>query len=91
MHTGQDYIRELYDTFEVTGPHGQHHCLVQPPMHLTLFDILKSTSKPVSPPLVKMTLKCLLDALDFLHTEAGIVHTGKYQCYFTKSLNVTGH
>jgi hypothetical protein len=40
-HPGQAYIRELYDTFEISGPHGCHQCLVQQPMNLSILDMMK--------------------------------------------------
>ncbi|KAK9366826.1 protein kinase [Lipomyces kononenkoae] len=76
-HPGQAYIRGLYDGFEISGPHGCHQCLVQPPMHMSILDMLESNPKPFNAPLLRMVLKCLLTALDFLHREAGIVHTGR--------------
>ncbi|MBE3050479.1 hypothetical protein IMZ48_49890 [Candidatus Bathyarchaeota archaeon] len=35
---GQVLIRELYDAFELDGPAGKHQCLMQQPMHMTLFE-----------------------------------------------------
>ncbi|KAE8352212.1 protein kinase [Aspergillus coremiiformis] len=74
-HRGRRYIRPVHDAFEIAGPHGRHQCLVQPPMHLSIFDMLKLNPEPLNAPLLKHTLKLLLDALDFLHTEARLVHT----------------
>lgn len=78
-HPGQSVIRQLYNTFELEGPSGQHQCLLQPPMHMTLLQMMKLNPQPFSPPILKMTLKRLLTALDFLHTEAEVIHTGVYR------------
>ena len=75
-HPGQSLIRELYDSFYLHGPGGKHRCLVLQPMTMTLFDIMGPNPRPFDLPLLKMTIKRLLMALDFLHTEAGTVHTG---------------
>ncbi|KAL4877116.1 kinase-like domain-containing protein [Aspergillus karnatakaensis] len=74
-HLGQSLIRELYDSFDLQGPGGNHRCLVLQPMHMTLLDMMGMNPKPFDLPLLKMTITRLLSALDFLHTEAGVVHT----------------
>lgn len=75
-HPGQSLIRELYDTFSLAGEVGTHQCLVQQPMHMSLFGMMGLNPRPFSLPLLRMTLRRLLSALDFLHTEAELVHTG---------------
>lgn len=75
-HPGQPLIRELYDTFDIDEPAGKHQCLVQQPMHMTVLEMMRLNPEPFSLPLLKMTLRRLLYALDFLHTEAGVIHTG---------------
>ncbi|OJI83742.1 hypothetical protein ASPTUDRAFT_75468 [Aspergillus tubingensis CBS 134.48] len=75
-HIGGAYIRGLYDAFDITTPDGTYPCLVHPPMHMSLHDLrMLSSSRRLSEFLLKETLKCLLQALDFLHTEANIIHT----------------
>lgn len=76
-HTGSAYIRGLYDTFDLLGQDGIHRCLVQPPMHMSLHELrMRSTSQRLDEFLFKQTLLCILRALDFLHREANVVHTG---------------
>ena len=77
-HPGQSLIRELYDAFEVDGPAGRHQCLVQQPMHMTVLEMMRLNPRPFDLALLKMTLRRVLSALDFLHTEAGVVHTGTF-------------
>ncbi|KAJ0426586.1 kinase domain protein [Aspergillus carlsbadensis] len=74
-HPGQGLIRELYDCFDLAGPGGKHQCLVLQPMHMTLYEMMRMNPKPFDMPLLKMTVRRLLFALDFLHSEAGVVHT----------------
>lgn len=45
-------------------------------MHMTLLEMMKLNPRPFDLPLLKMTVKRLLLALDFLHTEAEIIHAG---------------
>jgi len=74
-HPGQSLIRELYDAFELDGTAGRHQCLVQHPMHMTVLEMMRLNSEPFNLPLLKMTLRRILSALDFLRTEANVIHT----------------
>ncbi|OOF98231.1 hypothetical protein ASPCADRAFT_395032 [Aspergillus carbonarius ITEM 5010] len=74
-HPGQLLIRDLYDSFDLEGPGGTHRCLVLQPMNMTLLDMMRINPRPFDLPLLKMTVKRLLLALDFLHAEAGVTHT----------------
>jgi hypothetical protein len=81
-HPGQIHIRNLFDTFDISGPHGRHLCLVHAPMHLTLCEFIRRTpARRSSKAFLRMILRDLLSALDFLHTEANIVHTGKAELH----------
>lgn len=78
QHKGQAFIRGLLDTFEVTGPIGQHLCLVHPPMHMTIRELqYMNPSHRLNEQLLRWTLSNLLNALSFLHDEANVVHTGQ--------------
>ncbi|PYH98321.1 kinase domain protein [Aspergillus ellipticus CBS 707.79] len=74
-HPGQPLIRALLDSFDLQGPDGTHRCLVLQPMNMTLLDMMRMNPQPFNLPLLKMTVKRLLLALDFLHTEAEVIHT----------------
>lgn len=76
-------IRELYDTFELKGLADPHQCLVQPPMHVDLLEMMKTSGKPLSIPMLQMVSRRLLTALDFLHNNADTVHTGTLAIYLT--------
>jgi non-specific serine/threonine protein kinase len=78
-HPGEALIRELFDSFELEGPSGKHQCLVQQPMHMTVLEMMGLNPEPFNLPLLKMTLTRILTALDFLHTEANIIHAGTHQ------------
>ncbi|PGH34762.1 CMGC/SRPK protein kinase [[Emmonsia] crescens] len=74
-HPGQSLIRGLYDSFDLQGSAGKHRCLVLQSMHMTVLDMMRLNPRPFDLPLLKLTLKRLLLALDFLHNEAQIIHT----------------
>ncbi|EAU38942.1 predicted protein [Aspergillus terreus NIH2624] len=76
-HVGRRFIRNVVDSFELERPDGSHHhCLAYEPLQITLFDFqrLGGNTKGLPEQLVKGALRHLLQALDFLHTEANIAH-----------------
>jgi len=78
MHQGQAYIRILLDSFEITGTSGVvHQCLIHEPLALDLasFQKLLEDRRGFPEDLVRAYLRRLLRALDFLHSEANIIHT----------------
>ena len=71
-------VRKLLDSFKATGPGGEHQCLVHEPLGIcmeTLRQLFPGLKIPES--LLKVCLRHLLQALDFLHSDANIIHTGK--------------
>lgn len=77
-HPGVTGIRSLRESFQFPGKRGPHECLIHDALGLTLGEIREmSDGGKVSIDLVRPFTKCLLYALDFLHTEAHVVHTGK--------------
>ncbi|KAJ4253304.1 hypothetical protein NW762_010459 [Fusarium torreyae] len=78
-HPGRGAVRELLDSFDITGPDGSHRCLVHPPLWESALTFLHRNpvgSLPV--PVLAFILRRLFLALDFLHTECQIIHTGAY-------------
>ncbi|KAB8225660.1 kinase-like domain-containing protein [Aspergillus novoparasiticus] len=76
-HPGKQLVRNTIDSFEITGPKGSHQCVVQEPLLTSLLHF-QATLNPMS--LTEALLKGALQqiailALDFLHTEAHVVHT----------------
>lgn len=80
-HPGRSLIRELYDSFSLQGPDGIHRCLVLQPMDMTLLEMMRMNPRPFDLPLLKMTVRRLLSALDFLHADAEVTHTGRNLCF----------
>lgn len=76
-HPGRLSIRPLFDSFYLSHPDGtRHYCLVHSPLHMTMFDLQRfgGQARVFPEDLVKDSLRSLLQAIDFLHTEAGIAH-----------------
>ena len=46
-------------------------------MHMDILEMMKLTGEPLNMPMLKMILGRLLTALDFLHNDANVIHTGK--------------
>ncbi|PYI35738.1 kinase-like protein [Aspergillus indologenus CBS 114.80] len=75
-HVGAQLIRKELDSFQVTSKEGSFGCLVHPALGISLYGFRTQLRAKVLPEsIVKMALIHLLLALDYLHTEAGIVHT----------------
>ncbi|KAL2061953.1 hypothetical protein VTL71DRAFT_7331 [Oculimacula yallundae] len=75
-HKGVHYVQTVIEGFEILGPNGMHMCLVFEPMResLSLFQSrLKQKRFPLE--LMKMYLVCLLNGLDYLHSECHAIHT----------------
>ncbi|KAL4891343.1 kinase-like protein [Aspergillus ambiguus] len=75
-HDGAKLVRMALDSFQLGSPKGSFQCLIHPPLGIRLFDFRNQLSTKVLPEkILKLTLLHVFLALDFLHTEAGIVHT----------------
>lgn len=76
-YPGRNFIRKLLDHFDIEGPHGRHVCLVHEP-HGTSADFLVKMFPGHAMTLddMKPGIRQLLIALDFLHSECHIIHTG---------------
>jgi hypothetical protein len=79
-HPGRSAVRELLDSFDVAGPDGSsHRCLVHPPLWESVLTFLhRNPVRRLPPPVLAFVLRLLFLALDFLHTECNVIHTGAY-------------
>jgi serine/threonine-protein kinase SRPK3 len=67
-HAGRCLIRELLDSFEISGPHGRHVCLVHEPLGVTLDEVRDFRKNRVfDEDLVRQTVRPILIGLEFLH------------------------
>jgi hypothetical protein len=61
----------------VDGPDGRHRCLVHAPLWESVLTFLhRNPVRRLPTPIVAFILKNLFLALDFLHAECEIIHTG---------------
>lgn len=77
-HPGRNCLRNALDTFTLQGPNGEHQCLVHEPMLENTQELLRrNPSHRFTEDLLKVFIRRLLSALDYLHTDAHLIHTGK--------------
>ncbi|KJZ75964.1 hypothetical protein HIM_04788 [Hirsutella minnesotensis 3608] len=75
-HEGLEFIRTPIDEFRIARPEGTHSCLVYTPMRETICQLQRRLRRQrLAPPLFRFFIYCLLEALDYLHTECGLIHT----------------
>ncbi len=77
-HPGRTAVRTLLDSFKIAGPDGEHQCLV----HKPLWDSVKAFlgRNPIGrlpTPVLAIVLQQLFLALDFMHKECRLIHTGE--------------
>lgn len=78
-HPGHKHVRSLLDSFDLDGPEDKHRCLVHPPLWESMLTFLFSNPVQRLPTLIlAVTLHRLFLALDYLHTECKVIHTGIY-------------
>ena len=81
-HAGQHSIRMLQDSFQLEGPYGVHQVFVFPPLGISLSSLQEQMPGEVfNEQFVRAALQQSIPALDFLHTDANITHTGKAHQY----------
>ncbi|KYK58834.1 protein kinase domain protein [Drechmeria coniospora] len=75
-HEGLSFLRVPIDEFKLKAATGTHSCLVYEPMRETLFQLQHRLKRQrLALPLFKFFIYCLLQALDYLHTECRVIHT----------------
>ena len=78
-HPGSFLIRQMLDEFQVDKKNGEFVCSVHPPLAISVKSFRKLLPERALPVyLVKLVLKHLSRSLDFLHTEARVIHTGTF-------------
>ena len=78
IHPGSLRVRNALARFDLTGPAGHHICIVQPPLWNSLNDVCETLidGNVISVTVMKSITLQLLFALDYLHSERQLVHTG---------------
>lgn len=77
-HVGKRFIRTALDSFEIPRDGGAHHCLVHIPLWGSVRDMIARNPyrNRFTEQLLRATLYRLFQALDYLHTDRKIIHTG---------------
>jgi hypothetical protein len=76
---GRKAVRKLLDTFYIDGPADKHQCLVHTPLFESILTFLRRNPVERLPSaVIAVVLYRLFLALDYLHTECQIVHTGSW-------------
>lgn len=89
-HRGRVILRTCLESFEVASTEGNHLCLVYEPMREPLWILQRRFVDGRLPlPIAKAYIFFLLVGLDFLHTDCGVVHTGKYQVFSIPVISTT--
>ena len=77
-HPGRNCLRDALDTFTIRGPYGEHQCIAHKPMLENTQELLRrNPSHRFTEDLLRVFLERLLSAVDYLHTDAHLIHTGK--------------
>lgn len=78
VHGGEKCVRLVLDSFEISGPHGTHQCLLYEPAGVDIGDFMHCLPDGALPEnLLRPAVRIVLVALDYLH-QANIIHTGKW-------------
>ena len=72
-HIGKETVMRLLGSFSVTGENGSHLCLAMELLGANLLKCL-DTRSGMCLYNVKVVMRQVLQGLDFLHTEVGIIH-----------------
>ncbi|OAT06883.1 CMGC/SRPK protein kinase [Blastomyces gilchristii SLH14081] len=76
-HIGSTLVRTAVDNLDISLPKGNHLCLVHKPLAMSLAELrARAPSRKFPEDLLKPTLIHIFYALDFLHNEAQVIHTG---------------
>jgi hypothetical protein len=76
-HPGSRAVRSLIDSFYLDGPDDKHQCLVHPPLFESVWEFLhRNPIQRLLKPGLAVTLQRVFLALDYLHTERQVIHTG---------------
>ncbi|KAF5339151.1 hypothetical protein D9611_011209 [Ephemerocybe angulata] len=77
-HPGRGAVRTLLDSFTVSGPEGEHQCLVHPPLWDSVWTFLARNPAGRLPiPVLAIALRQVFLALDYCR-ECQIIHTGEF-------------
>ena len=81
LSPGSEFILQLIDEFEHTGPNGVHHCIISevlgPPLSSDLEELYPDERYPIG--MAKRISSQIARGLEYLHS-CGVVHGGTWLC-----------
>ena len=78
FHPGRESVRTALDNFKISGPDGEHQCLVHTPLWDSLRTFLaRNPANRLPAEMLRGVMIHLFEALDYIHTECHVIHTGK--------------
>jgi serine/threonine-protein kinase SRPK3 len=87
-HPGRDALRALLDSFSISRPDGEHQCLVHPPLWDSVRTFLaRNPAGRLPKPVLGIVLQRLFLALDFMHNECHLIHTGNIRSSISVGLD----
>ncbi|KAK5729208.1 hypothetical protein LTR15_002350 [Elasticomyces elasticus] len=76
VHGGQVDVRKMFEAFTMSGPYGEHICLIHEPCGISLGELKsRAKGKRLDADLLRQGLRNVLSGLQFLHEEAKVIHT----------------
>src|ERR1700743_1205660 len=74
---GSTLVRTVLDSFEIIEPKGRYLCLIHKPLGMSLAELrARARERKFPEDLLKPTLIHIFHSLDFLHSDANVIHTG---------------
>lgn len=83
---GKHFVRTMHDQFELSNGSKTHQVLVHPPLLATLrdFKLAFRDEDGLGPMTCKMSFAAIIYALEFLHEDARLIHTGRSTFHFAR-------
>ena len=74
---GSSLVRTVLDSFNIIDTKGRYLCLIHKPLGMSLAGLrARARERKFPEDLLKLTLIHIFHSLDFLHSEASVIHTG---------------
>lgn len=78
QHAGSLLVRQMLDEFQINTKNGNFQCIVHPPLSTSLSAFRRQCPERALPiDLLKLILMHVLLSIDYLHSEAKVIHTGQ--------------
>lgn len=75
---GRYFVRTLLDSFELSGPHGNHICMVFDLLYEPLWMLKERFQGSVLPPdVLRAIIQMVIMGLHYLHIQCHVIHTGR--------------